>query len=164
MLAGTNVQILTQRFVAATAFRRSGRIKQVPHFTCFYWYKSTNTDAEYMDSAAQSSCGRDARTRPLCGPPGAKFTCVYWYKSTNTDAKAPAVAAATHELDLSADHQERLLQAFTCFTSTKVQILTHELDLAADHQESLLEAPLLEDGAAAGIHFTCVTSVKVQKY
>ena len=42
--------------------------------------------------------------------------------------------------------------------------MTHEVDLAADHQESLLEAPLLEDGAAAGIHFTCFTSAKVQKY
>jgi hypothetical protein len=43
-------------------------------------------------------------------------------------------------------------------------MLTYADGCSADHQESLLEAPLLEDGAAAGIHFTCFTSAKVQKY
>ena len=57
------------------------------------------------------------RKRQLLGPP---ICLLYSYKGTNTDAEERALEAAALVLfNLLA-----LLLQFTCFTSTKVQILT----------------------------------------
>jgi hypothetical protein len=41
------------------------------HFTCFYWYKSTNT-----------ATARKGTLKKGAACEGTHFTCLYWYKST----------------------------------------------------------------------------------
>ena len=82
------------------------------------WYKRTDTDAALRCSHRFQTVWENQT--------GSQFTC---FTSTKVQiltlnictALRKAVAAATHELDLSADHQVRSLLDFT---STKVQVLT----------------------------------------
>ncbi len=48
---------------------------QVLNLLCFYWYKSTNTDA------------RSRTVMPACAACRYSVYLLYWYKSTNTDAR-----------------------------------------------------------------------------
>jgi hypothetical protein len=82
------------------------------------WYKRTDTDAALRCSHRFQTVWENQT--------GSQFTCFTGTKvqilTLNMwTALRKAVAAATHELDLSADHQVRGLLAFT---GTKVQILT----------------------------------------
>jgi hypothetical protein len=76
-------------------------------FTCFYWYKSTDTDRDAL-------CGCCRRGSCACCCACAAAYLLYWYKSTNTDRAAPAALARALAR----------AQQFTCVTGTKVQILT----------------------------------------
>ena len=74
-----------------------------------YWYKSTNTEV-LPRSRRQSLAAPQGRARQ--GEQQVySFYLLYWYKSANTDATGERLSAGTQ---------------FTCFASTKVQILTQQ--------------------------------------
>jgi hypothetical protein len=82
---GTKVQILTLQDQAqqqeAAATSPAGT-----HFTCFYWYKSTHTDAEGRRVRQQTLA--ELRQTAASGKRGTRYSVLYWYKSTGTKVLA----------------------------------------------------------------------------
>jgi hypothetical protein len=120
-----------------------------------YYYKSTNTDAATQAvtthlpflRAASSSGYQPAYPPPLRTGLPASVYLLYYYKSTNTDA------AVDTNLHILRQCVQVYLPQFTCFTSTKVQILTQQW------------IPTCISSATA-YRFTCLSllALLVQKY
>jgi hypothetical protein len=92
LLAFTGTKVRKSRGCMRSCRARMAAVRGVS-FYLLYWYKSTNTDAECIDTVSASAYGGSGRVEGL-GLAVMPVYLLYWYKSTNTDAEGQQAGGA----------------------------------------------------------------------